>query len=308
MKEEERIPIIKDFLKYCYHELQIKNAPKIRLHSDNKFVKSQTSFGGYYPNDGNIEVYIKNRNLADILRTLAHELVHHQQKELMGPADTLDGSDGSNYENEANSKAGVLLRKYGKTNPLIYESMRMMDLLEAEDTSKYQLYCDMDGVLCDFVAQFEHYYGTDPATYENEHGYPGLKNAIDKAGREFWAEMPWMSAGKRLWEKIGKHGVIILTSPSTFKDAKPGKLEWINLHLTPAPKAIIFRQTGEKHTILVNKSPEEVEKSVLIDDWNDNIIPWKKSGGVGILHVDEHPAHYQIDKLDLDSKEEPKKS
>jgi hypothetical protein len=307
MKDEERVPIVRDFLKYCYHELQIKSAPKIRLHSDNKHVKYQKSFGGYYPQQGNIEVYTKNRNLADILRTLAHELVHHRQKELAGNADVLDGSDGSDYENEANSKAGVLLRKYGSQNPMIYESISMMSLLEAVGP-KWQIYCDMDGVLCDFVAQFEHYFGIDPATYENERGYPSMKSAVDGAGREFWSEMPWLSSGERLWEKIGKYGVIILTSPSTFKDAKAGKLEWINLHLSPAPKSVIFKQTGQKHEVLASiKDKEQRKKSVLIDDWEDNLIPWKSEGGTPIHHMDDHPAHYQIDKFDLDSeeKEEP---
>jgi hypothetical protein len=61
-----------------------------------------------------------NRNLADILRTLGHELVHHKQN-LDGKINAQSGITGSDEENEANAKAGVLLRKFGKINDDIYE-------------------------------------------------------------------------------------------------------------------------------------------------------------------------------------------
>jgi hypothetical protein len=57
---------------------------------------------------------------------------------------------------------------------------------------------------------------------------------------------------------------------------------WINDNLNPKPKDIIFAQTGDKHEILFNKSPEEIKKSILIDDFYKNIAPWKESGAIGI--------------------------
>jgi hypothetical protein len=56
--------------------------------------------------------------MADILRTLAHELVHHMQN-LNG--DELNGDDGSGIENEANAMAGVIMREFGRENPEIFE-------------------------------------------------------------------------------------------------------------------------------------------------------------------------------------------
>jgi Zn-dependent peptidase ImmA (M78 family) len=75
--------------------------------------------GGYMPEEHKIWVYINNRNTADIIRTLAHELVHAKQKE-DSHGKSLDGSTGSEHENEANALAGVILRTYGKQNPEIY--------------------------------------------------------------------------------------------------------------------------------------------------------------------------------------------
>ena len=78
------------------------------------------SFGGYIPSKKEIYIVIANRNLADILRTLAHELVHWKQ-DLEGRLNENSGQTGSDEENEANSIAGIVLRNYGKKNPIIYE-------------------------------------------------------------------------------------------------------------------------------------------------------------------------------------------
>jgi Zn-dependent peptidase ImmA (M78 family) len=55
-----------------------------------------------------------------VLRSLAHELVHHRQEEL-GMIEAMSGDTGSEIENEANALAGVLLRDYGKQNVQIYD-------------------------------------------------------------------------------------------------------------------------------------------------------------------------------------------
>lgn len=297
MKESHRIAIIQDFIKFAFRELDIKNSPKIKLVNDNKFAKDNKSFGGYVPSSSDLFVYIKNRNLADILRTLAHELVHHHQSE-SGEKDTMDGSTGSDTENEANSVAGVLLRKYGQMNPAIYESKNYVDMrLLKEDLQKYQIYCDMDGVLCDFDAQFDHFFGQDIASYEKEKGEKALKLAIDKAGVEFWSNMPWMPGGEELWKKIGKHGVIILSSPSIFDHAPEGKLKWIQQHLNPKPKEVIFKQAKHKHEVLNDKSEVEIEHSVLIDDYQKNLTPWKEMGGVAVKHNTGSQTSHILDEL-----------
>jgi hypothetical protein len=121
MNDLEKIKIIKDFIKRTYMDLGIKNAPEIIITNDKKWCQTHRSFGSYEPSTSKITVYLGNRNLADFLRTLGHELVHHYQKE----NDLLyqdSGETGSEIENEANSKAGVLLRNYGKINNAIYEN------------------------------------------------------------------------------------------------------------------------------------------------------------------------------------------
>jgi hypothetical protein len=104
--------------------LAIQNPPRnLTFSYDNDQAKSKRSFGYFDPNDNKIWVYVKNRNMADILRTLAHELVHRKQAEL-GMLDNMSGETGSTIENEANAQAGVLLRDFGKINDSIYEGLK----------------------------------------------------------------------------------------------------------------------------------------------------------------------------------------
>ena len=76
----------------------------------------------YYDMNGDLVVYAKDRAIVDICRSIAHELVHHKQN-LEGRLVNAvkDGEDGSPIENEANSVAGVIIRKYGKLYPEIYQ-------------------------------------------------------------------------------------------------------------------------------------------------------------------------------------------
>jgi cytidyltransferase-like protein len=113
----QKAPLMKKFVEYACNELEV-NEPKINIINSPTYSQEYKSFGGYIPSEEKIIVVVHNRNMADILRTLAHELVHHHQK-LNG--DELNGEDGSDTENEANARAGIIMRKFGRENPEIFE-------------------------------------------------------------------------------------------------------------------------------------------------------------------------------------------
>lgn len=103
--------MITHLLQLCKAELEIDELPPISL-VDEPTVGGGTSFGVF---DGNsINVVTLNRHPMDVMRTLAHELVHWKQ---MMDGDELDGSDGSSTENEANAVAGMIMRKFAKLYP-----------------------------------------------------------------------------------------------------------------------------------------------------------------------------------------------
>jgi hypothetical protein len=116
-KEDE---LLREFVKYAVKRLGLKNIPHISLINKPNSARDMDTFGEFDFNDGKIEVVKYSRNLADILRTLGHELVHHGQ-DLNNSLSAEDGETGSAEENEANEKAGILLREFGKLHPEIYE-------------------------------------------------------------------------------------------------------------------------------------------------------------------------------------------
>ena len=69
------------------------------------------SFGGYDLNSQRIVISVLDRHPLDVLRTLAHELVHAQQHSTRSMS-AADGQTGSDAENEANAQAGVLMRDW----------------------------------------------------------------------------------------------------------------------------------------------------------------------------------------------------
>jgi hypothetical protein len=116
-KNNDKRKLLKDFLKYCIEDLELqKPLPKIHLTSD----KSKTeTYGHFDPNGNTIVVYTKNRGLGDIMRTIAHELIHRRQDQ-DNRIEADSGETGSPIENEANAYAGVLLRNFGKQNKEIF--------------------------------------------------------------------------------------------------------------------------------------------------------------------------------------------
>ena len=117
--DEYRLEEINKFTNFCSEKLNVE-PPNIKLHTTSEYTDNNRSFGGYDITDNSITVSVHNRNLADILRTVAHELVHHKQNS-KGILNIDSGDDGSPHENQANKIAGIMLRIYSKDNPHIYE-------------------------------------------------------------------------------------------------------------------------------------------------------------------------------------------
>lgn len=120
LSAKDRKELVKKFLVFAKNELGLTKLPKISFTTDENVPQKHRALGFYNNNNESISIYIKNRNLADILRTLAHELVHEKQNQ-EGRIKPDSGGTGSEIENEANAQAGILLRKFGKKYPEIYE-------------------------------------------------------------------------------------------------------------------------------------------------------------------------------------------
>ena len=104
-----------DFLPIAMQVLKIDKLPKIHLKAHIRD-QEQPTFGGYVNDEIAIYLAIADRHPNDILRTLAHELVHFKQHS-QGQLELHSGDTGSPEENEANQVAGIIMRYFNKKYP-----------------------------------------------------------------------------------------------------------------------------------------------------------------------------------------------
>jgi hypothetical protein len=101
---------VQKYVPWIAAELGLKSLPEIIYLSE----PQGHSFGGYEPDTGTIKLVMGGRHVVDILRTLAHELVHYHQHQ---SGQELDGDTGSDTENEANAQAGIIMRDFAQHHP-----------------------------------------------------------------------------------------------------------------------------------------------------------------------------------------------
>jgi hypothetical protein len=116
VNEEQIMSMVKNFLPLAMKELKLKKLPKIILKKHIKSDDGQATFGRFVNEEEKIYLGIADRHPVDILRTLAHELVHFKQYE-QGRMKPDSGDTGSPIENEAHAVAGVLMRYFNKKYP-----------------------------------------------------------------------------------------------------------------------------------------------------------------------------------------------
>ena len=114
---KEQIDLLNKFVDFTGKYLGIK-PPKIHLQFNREGLVTTASYG-----NNNVKIYAKDRASVDIMRSIAHELVHmlQDQEGRLEQAQHDDNNEaGSPIENEANAKAGEIMRKFGEEYPEIY--------------------------------------------------------------------------------------------------------------------------------------------------------------------------------------------
>jgi pterin-4a-carbinolamine dehydratase len=92
------------------------------------------SFGKFSNDDRTVHLGIKNRHPNDILRTLAHEMVHYAQGE-HGELDADSWHTGSPEEDQANAEAGVIMREFNQQFP---QYMELKPIVVEKWSKKYK--------------------------------------------------------------------------------------------------------------------------------------------------------------------------
>jgi len=119
----EKTRLAGEFILFCADFLPIENPFKIYLVSDRENHGISTT-ALYEVGNNCCKIYAKNRSLADVLRSVAHEMTHMMQDE-MGLIKGPIRDAGGFHKDQANKKAGEIIKLFAKSKKgrrAIYES------------------------------------------------------------------------------------------------------------------------------------------------------------------------------------------
>jgi predicted kinase len=173
------------------------------------------------------------------------------------------------------------------------EDAKAATKLNEVEASDIKIYCDMDGVLADFVKQWKVYHRQDPIAHKKKIGKKEFDEFLDGAPLEFWVDMDFMPdarGGKALWDKIKKYNTEILSSPADSEASRKGKQLWL-------------KSKGINIPLNLKKSYKKQEfaapNHILIDDYKRNIDQWKAAGGIGIHHTTNAKTFAELKKYGI---------
>lgn len=131
--------MFRKFLPVAMETIELTSLPEFNFVSH---VESpgQPSFGQYIAQENVMYVALANRHPVDILRTIAHELVHYKQ-DTEHQLNIHSGDTGSLEENQAHQLAGIVMRHFNKMYPEYLEAKPIM--METWST-KYKRSIDCD--------------------------------------------------------------------------------------------------------------------------------------------------------------------
>lgn len=110
--------LLDEFIPFTCKFLGI-NSPFTLYLIHSKTPKLRTT-GVYINQDREMWIRTKERHKVDLLRSICHEMVHHRQNELK-MLHKGSGDDASPEEGQANRIAGIVMRKFGRMHPEVYD-------------------------------------------------------------------------------------------------------------------------------------------------------------------------------------------
>jgi hypothetical protein len=111
------------FVKFAAKELSISKLPKIHFVGNKE--NSKNAFGHSIGSE--IYIRITDRHPGDVMRTIAHELIHVKQTQMSKTGEQFK-------EDEANAIAGRIMRKFNTTYPEIFRQRSIPANLKETDS------------------------------------------------------------------------------------------------------------------------------------------------------------------------------
>lgn len=141
------------------------------------------------------------------------------------------------------------------------------------------LFCDLDGVLVDFVGGALKLHGIENYTVDTWNFdkllFPDNTNKFwEPLGFDFWADLEWTDEGKELFDRLlkmaGGENICFLTSPCLTVGSVEGKIEWLRRNIP---------QLSRQYAICPAKHFLARKDALLVDDSDMNVERFVDAGG-----------------------------
>ena len=173
--------------------------------------------------------------------------------------------------------------------------MKVCDILV--EGVNYRIFCDLDGVLVNFIKTAVEIAGINPdnASKEDTYRFWARIHRHTEEGKPFFEKMEPMHDAMMLWNYIKPHDPVILSSTGVrIASAEQEKQKWIQTHIGgDAATSAIFTPSAK------SKAQYAAPTHVLIDDRTKAIDPWIAAGGIGILHTSAASTIQHLKKLGI---------
>jgi len=153
-----------------------------------------------------------------------------------------------------------------------------------------QIYCDMDGVIADFLK------------FTSSHlGHPFKDEYWKDLPDDTFYQLPLMPDARKLWGFISKYNPFILTAiPRSgrgpiSKRAADDKKRWMKKHFGVPENRVYAVSRVDKAQFA--KDGRDGRPNLLIDDHAKNIQAFTKIGGLGIVHTSASNTIAEMKKL-----------
>jgi Fe-Mn family superoxide dismutase len=192
MSKKDR-DLMNKFIKYLGNKYPLKNDVSV-IFTGERFGEMST---GSRTTDSELKIYTKGRMNRDVARTLAHEWVHEWQINTKNKKMT--GDIGGPLEDEANAKAGSVIKQFEKDNPkeegMMYESVQNKINLINEQL----LLTEKENIRKDFILEMKKI-GIDKLPYS----YSAMKQFVDPETMDIHYNKHYKGYVKKLNDALSK--------------------------------------------------------------------------------------------------------
>lgn len=162
------------------------------------------------------------------------------------------------------------------------------------------VFCDIDGVIANFSAGMEHYFGIQPAQLDAFFRIRDVWKTIAEKHPHLYVKLSTLPDARQLMTGLAQlrdHKLIQLsmltaipeawyTDPVMRRVSTADKITWVTRHFPQIPAAnVLVVRRKDKASYAKAQIAAGRPYPILIDDFHMNIREWEAAGGIGIEHT-----------------------